>query len=287
MPGFSAHHYLPELVQTHAHWVSGNIQPFHPLSPPSPFALNFPQYQGLYQWVSSSHQVAKVLELHLQHLSSIEYSGLISFRIDCLISLLSKGFSRVFSSTIVWKHQFFGAQPSLWSNSHIHTRLLEKPYLWLYGPLLAKWYLCFKTLSRLDIAFLTRSKCLFILWLHSPSTLILEPKKMKSDTVSTFSPSICHEVIGPDTTILVFWMLSFKPAFLLSSFTFIKKLFSSSSLSAIKVVSSAHLKLLIFVLAILIPACASSSLAFPVMYCAYTSCICMPREGGLPYWLRQ
>ena len=60
-----------------------------------------------------------------------------------LISLLSKGFSRVFSSPTVWKHQFFDAQPSLWSNSHIHTWLLEKSQLWLYGPLLTKWFLCF------------------------------------------------------------------------------------------------------------------------------------------------
>ena len=60
-----------------------------------------------------------------------------------LISLQSKGLSRVFSNTTVWKHQFFGTQPSLWSNSHICTRLLGKPQLWLYGPLLAKWCLCF------------------------------------------------------------------------------------------------------------------------------------------------
>ena len=60
-----------------------------------------------------------------------------------LISWLSKGLSRVFSSTTIWKHQFFGAQPSLWSNSHICTWLLEKPWLWLYGSLSAKWYLCF------------------------------------------------------------------------------------------------------------------------------------------------
>ena len=75
--------------------------------------------------------------------------------------------------------------------------------------------------------------------------------------------------MGPDAMILVFWMLSFKPAFSLSSFTFIKRLFSSSSLSAIRVVSSVYLRLLIFVLAILIPACASSSLAFHTMYSAY------------------
>ena len=91
------------------------------------------------------------------------------------------------------------------------------------------------------------------------------PKKIKSATVS---PSICHEVMGPDAMILVFWMLSFKPIFSLSSFTFIKRLFSSSSLSAIRVVSSAYLRLLIFLPSILIPACASSSPAFLVMYSA-------------------
>ena len=126
--------------------------------------------------------------------------------------------------------------------------------------------LLFNRLSRLVITFLPRSKCLLISWLQSPSVLILESRKIKSATVSTASPSICHEVIGPDAVILVFWMLSFKPTFSLSSFTFIKSLFSSSSLSAIRVVSSAYLRLLIFLPAILIPVCASSSPAFLRMY---------------------
>ena len=124
-------------------------------------------------------------------------------------------------------------------------------------------------LSRLVITFLQRSKRLLISWLQSPSAVILEPKKIKSDTVFTVSPSICHEVMGPDAMIFVFWMLSFKPAFSLSSFTFIKRLFSSSSLSAIRVVSSAYPKLLIFLPAILIPACASSNPAFLMMGSAY------------------
>ena len=92
--------------------------------------------------------------------------------------------------------------------------------------------------------------------------------KIKSATVSTVSPSICHEVMGPDAMISVFWMLSFKPTFSLSSFTFIKRLFSSS-LSAIRVVPSAYLRLLIFLLATLIPAWASSTPAFLRMYSAY------------------
>ena len=108
--------------------------------------------------------------------------------------------------------------------------------------------------SRLVIAFLPRRKRLLISWLQSPSAVILEPQKIKSATVS---PSICHEVMGPDAIILVFWMLSFKPTISLSSLTFIRKLFSSSSLSAIRVVSSTYLRLLTLLLAVLILACSS------------------------------
>ena len=85
----------------------------------------------------------------------------------------------------------------------------------------------------------------------------------------TVSSPICQEVMGLGAMILVFWMLSFKPAFSLSDFNFIKRLYSSSLLSAIWVVSSAYLKLLMFLPAILIPACASSSLVFPVIYSAF------------------
>ena len=85
----------------------------------------------------------------------------------------------------------------------------------------------------------------------------MEPKKIKFVTLSLASPSICHEVMGPNDS------------FSLSSFTVIKRFFSSSSLSAIRVVSSAYLRLLIFLPAILNPACASSSLAFHLMYSAY------------------
>ena len=130
-------------------------------------------------------------------------------------------------------------------------------------------FLLVNMLFRFVIAFLPRSKHLLISWLQSPSAVILEPKKRKSVTVSTVSPSIYHKGIGLDAMILDFWMLSFAPAFLLSSLTFIKRLFSSSLLSAIRVVSSAYLRLLAFLPAIWIPACASSSPAFHVMYSAY------------------
>ena len=105
--------------------------------------------------------------------------------------------------------------------------------------------LLFNMLSRFVIAFVPRSRRLLISWLQSPSALILEPKKIKSVIVSIVSPSIFHEVMGPDAMILVFWMLRFKPDFLLSFFTFIKRLFSSFLLTAIRVVSSAYLRLLI------------------------------------------
>ena len=107
-------------------------------------------------------------------------------------------------------------------------------------------------LSRLVITFLPRSKHLLISWLQSPPAVILETQKIKSVTVSIVYPSVCHEVMGPDAMILVFWMLSFKPTFSPSSLTFIKRLFSSL-LSAVRVVSSAYLRLLIFLPAILIP----------------------------------
>ena len=90
--------------------------------------------------------------------------------------------------------------------------------------------LLFNMLSGLVIAFLLRSKGLLISWLQSPSAVILGPKIIKPVTVSIVSPSICHEVMGLYATILVFWMLSFKPDFSCSSFTVIKRLFSSSSL---------------------------------------------------------
>ena len=107
--------------------------------------------------------------------------------------------------------------------------------------------LFFNMLSRYVISYLPRSK--------SSSAVILEPKKIKSATVFTFPPSICHEVMGPDVMILVFQMLSFKLVFSFSSFTLFKRLFSSSSLSAIRVVSSAYLRLLIFLTTILTPVC--------------------------------
>ena len=85
-------------------------------------------------------------------------------------------------------------------------------------------FLPFNVLCRFVIAFLPRSNYLLISWLQSPSAVILEPLKIKSVTVSIVSPCICHEMMGPDAMILVFWIMSFKPTFSLSSFAFIKRL---------------------------------------------------------------
>ena len=121
IPGFPVHHYLPEFAQTHVHWVSDAIQPSHPLSSPSPPTFNLSQHQGLFQWVSSLPQMAKVLEFQLQSVLLMNIQGWFPLGWTGLVSLLSKELSRVFSRTTFWKHQFFGAQPSLWFNSHICT----------------------------------------------------------------------------------------------------------------------------------------------------------------------
>ena len=127
-PGLPVHHQLLESTQTHVHWVSDAIPPSHPLSSPSPPAFNLAYHQSLFQWVSSSHQVAKVLEFQLQHQSfPMNSQDWFSLGWTGWISLQSKRLPRAFSSTIVQKHQFFSAQLSLSFNSDIHTWLLEKP----------------------------------------------------------------------------------------------------------------------------------------------------------------
>ena len=157
---------------------------------------------------------ASVLPMNTQDWSCLGWTG--------WISLQSKGLSRVFSNTTVQKHRFFGAQLSSQSNSRIHPYVTTGKTIALtrrtfVGKVIS---LLFNMLSRLVIIFLPRSKHLLISWLQSPSAVIVEPPKIKSDTVFTVSPSICHEVMGPDAVILVFWMLSFKQTFSLFLFHF-------------------------------------------------------------------
>ena len=128
-PGLPVHHKLLEFTQTRVHWVGDAIQASHPLLSPFPPALNLPQHQGLFQWVGCSHQVDKALELQHQ---SFEWIFKVDFLQDWLIlSPCCLRDSQESSLPPIWKHQFFGAQPSLWSNSHICTWLMEKPWSWL------------------------------------------------------------------------------------------------------------------------------------------------------------
>ena len=151
---------------------------------------------------------------------SNEYSGLISFRMDWLDLLALKSLKRdsqksspipQFKSSILQHSAFFIVQLSYpYMTTGKTIALTRQPFV---GKLMS---LFFNMLSRLVITFFPRGKHLLILWLQSPSAVILDPPKIKSATVSTVSPSICHEVMGLDAMILVFWMLSFKPSFPLS-----------------------------------------------------------------------
>ena len=234
--GLPVHHQLPESTQTHVHRVCDAIQPSHPLSSPSP-ALNLSWHQGLFKWVSSSHQVAKYWSFNFNISPSNEHPGLISFRMDWLDFLAVQGTLKCLlqhhssKASIIWCSAFFTVQLS---HTYMTTGKTIALTRWTFVSKVMS--LLLNMLSSVVITFLPRSKHLLISWLQSPSAVILEPPKIKYDTVS---PSISHEVMGPDALILVFWMLSFKPTFSLSSFTFIKKLFSSS-LSATRVMSSAY-----------------------------------------------
>ena len=185
-PGLPVHHQLPEFTQTHAHWVC-DTQWSHPLSFPSPLAFNLLHHQGLFKWVSSSHQGVKMLEFHLQHPSKSfkvlqcppnEYSGRISFRMDWLDMLAVQG-------TLKSLLQHHTSKPSVLQRSAFFLVQLLHPYITTGNTIaLTRWTfvgkvlsLLFNMLSRLVITFLPRSKCLLISWLQSPSTVILEPKK--------------------------------------------------------------------------------------------------------------
>ena len=180
-PGFPVHHQLPEFAQIHVHWVSDAIQPSHPLSPPSLPIFNLSQRQGLFQWVSSEHKVAKVLEFQLQHQTFQWISGLISFRIGWLDLLVVQG-------TLKSLLQHHSSKASILWHSPFFIVLLSHPYM-TNGKTIALnrqvfvgkvMPLLFNMRSRLVIAFLPWSKHLLISWLQSPSAVILEPQKIVS-----------------------------------------------------------------------------------------------------------
>ena len=126
MPGFPVLHYLPLLAQTHVCCVSNAIQPSYPLSPPSPPALNISQHQNLSNELSFHIRWPKYWSFSFSNSLLMNIQDWFPLGLAGLIPLQSKWFSRVFSSTTVQKHQFFGAHPSLWSTSHICTWLLER-----------------------------------------------------------------------------------------------------------------------------------------------------------------
>ena len=171
MPGFPVHHQLPELAQTHVLRVSDAIQPSHPPLSPAPPAFNLSQHQSLFKWVSSSHQVAKVLEFSIS--PSNEYSGLISFRIDWLDLLALQGTLKSLLQhhclkASILQHLVFSMSPTLtslydyWKNIALTIQIFTSKVM----------SLLFNMLSRFVIAFLPRSKHLLISWLQSPSAVI-------------------------------------------------------------------------------------------------------------------
>ena len=214
MPGLPVHHQLPEPTQTHVHWVSDSIQPSHPLSSPSPPAFILSQHQGLSQESALRSRWPKYWSFTYSISPCTEYSGLISYRMDWLDLLAVQG-----TLKSLLQHHSLKAS-SLQSSAFFMVQLLH-PYMTTGKTIdLTRWTfvgkvmsMLFNMLSRLVITFLPRNKRLFISWLQSPSAVIWEPQKIKSATVSTVSPSICHEVMGLDAMILVFWMLSFKATF--------------------------------------------------------------------------
>ena len=261
VPGFPVHHQFLKFTQTHVHpTISSSVIPFSSCLQSFPALGSFPMSQFFYiRW-------PKYWSFSFNISTSNEYSGLISFGMDWLDELAVQG-------TLKSLLQHHSSKASILQCSTFFIVQFSHPYMTAGKTIaLTRWTfvgkvisLLFNMLCMLVITFLPRSKHLLISWLQSSCAVILEPPKVKSITVPIVSPSICHEVMGLDAMILVFWRLNFKSIFWLSSFTFIKRLFSSS-LSDIRVVSSAYLRLLIFLLEILIPACASSSPAFLMRY---------------------
>ena len=171
MPGFPVHHQLLEFTQTPVHWVGDAIQPFHPLLSPSPPAFNLSQHQGLFQWVSSSHQVAKVLEFQLQH-QSFQWIFRVDFLYDWLVWSCSPRDSPFDSSkaSILQHSAFFIVQVShSYMTPGKNIALTRQIFVGTVTSLLLN------MLSRLVTAFFSRSKHLLISQLQSSSAVILDP----------------------------------------------------------------------------------------------------------------
>ena len=193
MPGLPVHHQLPEFTQTHVHQVGDAIQPSHPLSSllPSIFPsirvfsnesllpIRWPKYSSFSFNISPSNEYSRLISFRMDWLDLAIRETLKSSPTPQLKSINSLELSFLYSPT-------FTSIRDYWKNHSFHLSLL------------------FNMQSRFVIAFLPRSMSLLISWLQSPSSVILEPPKIKSDTVSIVSTSICHEMTGPDAMILLF-----------------------------------------------------------------------------------
>ena len=213
-PGFPVHHQLMELTQTRGHLDGDDIQLSHPLSSSSLPAFSLSQHQGVFQWVCCSSRVAKDYSFSFSISPSSEYSGLVSFRIDWLDLLAVQG-----TLTSLLPHH--SSKASILQHSAFFVVQLSHPYM-INGKTIAltRWNfvgtvmsLLFNMLSGLLIAILPRSKRLLTLWLQLLSAVILKLKEIKS-ALLPFFPHLCLAVMGLDAMIFIFWMLSFKPAFL-------------------------------------------------------------------------
>ena len=205
-PGFPIQQQHPEFIQTHVHRIGDAIQPSHPLSSPSPPAPSPFQHQDLFQWVNSSHEVAKNWSFSFSISPSNEHPGLISFRMDRLDLLAVQGTLKSLlqhhsSKASILRCSAFFIVPL--SHSYMTTgKTIALTRRTFVGKVMS---LLLGMLSRLIITFLPRTKCLnFMATVTICSDFGAQKNKVCLKTVSTVSPSTSHEVIGPDALILVF-----------------------------------------------------------------------------------
>src|SRR5574339_246071 len=200
MPGLPVHQQLPEFTETHVHRVSDAIQPSHPLSSPSPPS---PSIRVFSSESTLRMRWPKYWSFSFSTIFSKEIPGLISFRMDWLDLFAAQG-------TLKSLLQHHSSKASILRRLAFFTVQFSHPYMTtgktialtrqtFVGKVMS---LLLNMLSRLVITFLPGSKNLLILCLQSSSAVILEPPKIKSATVSMVSPSICHEVMGPDATLV-------------------------------------------------------------------------------------
>ena len=232
-PGLPVHRQLSEFTQTHVHRVRDAIQPSHPLSSPSPPALNLSQHQGLFKWVSSLYQVSKYWSFSFNISPSKEHPGLISFRMDwldllavqeTLKSLLQHHSSK---ASILWHPAFFIVQLS---HPYMTTGKTIALTIWTFACKVMS--LLFNTLSR-SHSFPSKEQASFNFM--AAVTIHSDFGDQENKVCHCFH---CFPIYLPwsDEWILNSWMLNFMSVFSLSSLTFIKRLFNSSSLMAIRVV---------------------------------------------------